>query len=374
MEQKIWSKNFVKAALFVAALILVVVYFSQVTHTVSTLWRIVFPLVLGSVIAYILQIPIGFLEVHFFPHTKKKWVREIRKPACLVLCLLLIVLLMVVVANLVLPQVIATLTALAKLIPGYVDQIGQWALVHQEKWPVVEKWLNESELDWESMSGSIMSYATQGINGLVSSSVGLITSLTSGIFNLVVALAFAIYLLISKERLSSQIKLLQQAYIKKQTAKRIKTVLTVANESFSSFIVGQCTEALVLGTLCTLGMLIFKFPYALSVGVFTGVTSLIPVFGAYLGAAVGILLILPVDPAKALLFIVFIIILQQLEGNIIYPKIVGTSIGLPGIWVFVAVIMGGGLLGIVGMLLGVPIAATMYKLLRMATMRRLESR
>jgi predicted PurR-regulated permease PerM len=185
-----------------------------------------------------------------------------------------------------------------------------------------------------------------------------------------VGLAFSAYLLSSKERLLTQAKKLQKAFMKPSTAARLNTVLTAANESFTSFITGQCTEAVILGALCILGMLIFGFPYATSIGIFVGVTSLIPVLGAYLGAAVGVLLIFQADPAKALLFIVFIIVLQQLEGNLIYPKVMGTSIGLPGLWVFAAVIIGGGLGGIVGMLFGVPVAATIYRLVRTAANER----
>ena len=204
----------------------------------------------------------------------------------------------------------------------------------------------------------------------MTSSLNVITGLTSGLFDLVVGLAFSAYLLSSKERLLTQAKKLQKAFMKPSTAARLNTVLTAAHESFTSFITGQCTEAVILGALCILGMLIFGFPYATSIGIFVGVTSLIPVLGAYLGAAVGVLLIFQADPAKALLFIVFIIVLQQLEGNLIYPKVMGTSIGLPGLWVFAAVIIGGGLGGIVGMLFGVPVAATIYRLVRTAANER----
>ena len=165
----------------------------------------------------------------------------------------------------------------------------------------------------------------------------------------------------------------RRAYVKEDTIIRLRNIYRTADETFSSFIIGQCTEAVILGTLCTVGMLLLRFPYAPMIGAFIGATALIPIVGAYLGAAVGAFMILTVDPLKALLFIIFIVVLQQLEGNLIYPKVVGSSIGLPGIWVLAAVTVGGGLGGIGGMLLGVPVAATVYKLIRNDVNRRNQS-
>ncbi|RCX10532.1 putative PurR-regulated permease PerM [Anaerobacterium chartisolvens] len=374
MENKLWEKRVIKGVLLVTALILLIVYFGQAMQALRSLWGIVSPLFLGFIIAYIINIPMKFLEKHFFPNTKKKWINKIRKPICLLLSFILIILAIAAVIDLVLPKVIDTLRTLAATLPDYFEQIKQWVDSREDQWPTVADWLNKSNFNWDSILSSTMVYATKGINGIVGSSLSLITMLTSGIFNLLITLAFSVYLLLGKEKLLKQANRLQSAFIKKEISMKLNTMLSVANESFSSFIVGQFTEALVLGTLCILGMWIFGLPYATSVGVFVGVTSLIPILGAYLGAAVGVLLILPIDPVKALLFIVFISVLQQLEGNLIYPKVVGTSIGLPGVWVFAAVVIGGGFYGIVGMLFGVPVAATAYKLLRMATDNRMRDK
>ena len=203
-----------------------------------------------------------------------------------------------------------------------------------------------------------------GIGSIVNSTISVVGSVVGGVINFFIGLIFGVYILVGKERLSSQAKRILRAYLKERNVERIRKVIKTADETFSSFIVGQCTEAVILGTLCAVGMLIFDFPYAVMIGSFIGVTALIPIVGAYLGASVGAFMIVTVDPLKALLFIVFIIVLQQLEGNLIYPRVVGSSIGLPGIWVLAAVTVGGGLLGIGGMLLGVPLAATVYKLIR----------
>ena len=197
----------------------------------------------------------------------------------------------------------------------------------------------------------------------MNSTFSIVGSVFGVVFNFVVALIFAIYILSSKEKLGGQAKRIVHAYVKPKWIAVGKRVLTTADSTFSSFIVGQVTEAVILGSLCTVCMLIFRFPYAPMIGAFTGVTALIPVVGAYLGAAVGAFMILTQDPLKAVLFLIFIVVLQQVEGNLIYPKVVGGSIGLPGMWVLAAVTVGGGLLGVPGMLLGVPAAATLYKLL-----------
>lgn len=371
MESKSKDTTFVKRALLLAGLVLVIVYFGQVVQALKTAYGILLPLVLGFMIAYVVNILMRFLERHYFLKAEQSWIHKTKRPVCLLLSYVLILLILVAVITLVLPKVVDTIRALSAVLPEYWEQIRRWFGDHQEQWSFVNEWLSGDSFSWDSIADRIQSSAPQSISGILASSFNLLSGFTSGLLNLIVGLAFSAYLLASKERLLAQIKRLQKAFMRPETAKRLNTVLSVANESFSSFITGQCTEAVILGALCILGMLIFGFPYATSVGIFIGVTSLIPILGAYLGAAVGVLLIFQVDPTKALLFIVFIIVLQQLEGNLIYPRVMGTSIGLPGIWVFAAVMIGGGLGGIVGMLFGVPVAATLYKLVQKAANDRL---
>ena len=343
---------------------------TMVYLTSSAIYSIFLPLLLGFVIAYVVNILMRFLERHYFPHSGKPWVIKTKRPVCLLLSYILILLILAAVITLVLPKVVDTIRALSLVLPEYWEQIRKWIGEHQDQLSFLSEWVDRDSLSWDSMADSIKASAPQRISGILSSSISLISGMTSGLFNLVVGLAFSAYLLAGKEKLLAQAKKLQKAFLKPRTAARLNTVLAAANESFTSFITGQCTEAVILGALCILGMLIFGFPHATSIGIFIGVTSLIPILGAYLGAAVGVLLIFQADPKQALLFIVFIIVLQQLEGNLIYPRVMGTSIGLPGLWVFAAVIIGGGLGGIVGMLFGVPVAATIYKLIRTAANER----
>ncbi|NLV21820.1 MAG: AI-2E family transporter, partial [Syntrophomonadaceae bacterium] len=198
-----------------------------------------------------------------------------------------------------------------------------------------------------------------------------IGSVFSKIVTFILALIFSIYILFEKENLKVRFDKLFKAYMSKDRREKFYKDLRLTSRVFSDYIIGQCKEALILGGLCAIGMWIFGFPYALSVGSVIGLTALIPIIGAYIGAAIGFFLIVIVDPVQALLFIVFIVVLQQIEGNLIYPKVVGNSIGLPGIWVLAAITVGGGLMGIAGVLLGVPVAATIYKLLGQAVNARL---
>ncbi|HHW72725.1 MAG TPA: AI-2E family transporter [Firmicutes bacterium] len=362
--------QFVKRAILLAGLVLVIVYFNQVLKAAKSVYDIVLPLVLGFIIAYVVNILMRFLERHYFPKAEKPWIARTRRPVCLLLSYVLILLILAAVITLVLPKVVDTIKALSAVLPGYWERISQWVDDHKDQWSFVSEWMDKDALSWDSITDNIKSNAPQSLRGIFTSSLTVISGLTSGLFDLVVGLAFSAYLLASKERLLAQAEKLQKAFLPPSTAARFNTILAAANESFASFITGQCTEAVILGALCIAGMLIFGFPYATSIGIFVGVTSLIPILGAYLGAAVGVLLIFQADPAKALLFVVFIIVLQQLEGNLIYPRVMGTSLGLPGLWVFAAVVIGGGLGGIVGMLFGVPTAATIYKLVRAAADER----
>ena len=208
-----------------------------------------------------------------------------------------------------------------------------------------------------------------GVGGAVDSIMTAVTSFASVVVNVVIGLIFSIYVLLDKEGLGRRCRTLISTYLSK-AADKIFYVVDVLDESFHSFIVGQCIEAVVLGSLCIVGMWLFRFPYAVMIGVFIGFTALIPIAGAYIGAAVGAIMILTVSPLQAVQFLIFIVILQQLEGNLIYPKVVGQSIGLPGIWVLTAITVGGGVLGVGGMLLAVPLFASAYRLIREDIARR----
>ena len=212
--------------------------------------------------------------------------------------------------------------------------------------------------------------ATAALLLLLKYSDALLGALGGTVMQSFIALIFALYLLAGKDRLNRQFHALADTYLPERFTRRLWYVLVTAHDTFTRFFVGQFTEAIIIGVLCTLGMALFRLPYATMIGTLVGATALLPVVGAYLGAGIGAFMILTVNPLQALVFLIFIAVLQQLEGNLIYPRVVGTSIGLPGIWVLAAVTVGGGIGGIAGMLLAVPVTATFYRLLRTDVQRR----
>jgi len=247
-------------------------------------------------------------------------------------------------------------------IPGAVSKAVSWLEANAA---IPEEMLSSLQnIDWKSRIEQIISLLTTGVGSVMGTAVNVVSSVFSGIVTALFALIFSIYLLTGKEKLGSQFDRLMRRYMKDKLYNRSKYVLSVLNDCFHKYIVGQCTEALILGALCTAGMLLLGIPYATMTGAVISFTALIPVAGGYIGAAIGAFMILTVSPIQALIFLIFIVVLQQLEGNLIYPRVVGSSMGLPAIWVLAAVTIGGGVMGILGMLIGVPLAAALYRLLR----------
>lgn len=366
------QKNIFKYGSIVVLVLALMVYPVQIYNIFLNLLGIIMPLILGGVLAYALNILVVRLENHFFPNTKMKWLQNSRRGIVILITLIIVILVMTGVFRLVLPQFISALTDFFKSIPAFVTDISNFAEKINSHSEISDQ-LNTINVNWSSVQAKVMKFLTSGASGLFGSTFKIVTGVAKGLFNFILAFTFAIYILATKEKLTAQVKKAGRAFIKEKHRQKIQYIFDITNKMFSSFIVGQVTEAIILGTLCALGMLLFKFPYALPVGAFVGITSLVPIFGAWAGGAVGFLLIAVDSPLQAVLFVIFIIVLQQLESNLIYPRVVGTSIGLPGIWVLAAITVGGGLGGIVGMLLGVPVAATIYQLFKNEANRRLEN-
>ena len=221
-----------------------------------------------------------------------------------------------------------------------------------------------SSIDWQSKLSQIFTVLSSGAGDMVGAVAGVVSSVFSGVVTAFLSIIFAIYLLMGKETLGRQVDRLMHRYMRKTWYEKTMYVVEILNDCFHRYIVGQCTEAVILGLLCALGMWIFRLPYSAMIGSLIAFTALIPVAGAYIGGGLGAFMIFTVSPIKALIFVVFLVILQQLEGNIIYPRVVGSAMGLPGIWVLAAVTVGGGIMGIGGMLIGVPVAAAAYRLLK----------
>lgn len=344
-------------------LFLVIRYWSVLEGVVALGVDAAQPLILGCIMAYVINILMNFYERWYDRLFRVEVARKIKRIVCMVFAFLSLICIVALVINLVLPELINCIASFIGMIPAAVDWlvdfIGEEQLMNY--FPMLkEGW------DWGSLSTQIedmIKSLMNNVGGAVGSIVTAVTNMFSLVITTVIGLIFSLYLLLDKERLGAQGKRMIRVYLP-QKAEKIFYVLHVFNDSFHRFIVGQCTEAVVLGVLCIIGMWIFRFPYAVMIGAFIGFTALIPIAGAYIGAAVGAVMMLTTSPILALEFLVFIIILQQIEGNLIYPRVVGSSIGLPGIWVLIAITVGGGVLGIGGMLLAVPLAAALYRLIR----------
>lgn len=346
-----------------ALLILGIRYFDVLISALGKLWSVVLPLLVGAAIAFTLNIPMKKLEKHYFPNSDNKYIRKSRRPVCLLLSVILILLAAAFIIRLVIPELINAFSLIIREVIAYLQMGQEWLTENSEAFPSFINQFIGQEVDIRETVQRLMNIVLQGVSGILGSAVSVFGSLAGIAMDTVFAVIFALYLLFGKEKLLSQLKRLCRRYLGPVVTLRIGYVLRIFNVKFQNFIIGQCVEALILGVLCTIGMLVFRFPYALMVGATISATALIPILGAYLGAAIGAFMIFTESPLRALGFLVFIVVLQQLEGNLIYPKTVGSSIGLPGIWVIAAVTIGGGLAGIPGMLVGVPLAAAIYQMI-----------
>jgi predicted PurR-regulated permease PerM len=372
MEQRKRDRIVVRYLIMAAAVVLGIRYFEEILSGIGFAWHLAFPLIQGAVIAYVLNLVLKVVERFYFPNSTNRAVKKTKRAVCILISLLLIAAALVFIFQMVIPELISAFGVIGQGLPAFFENVKDFILKNSEQFPEVQIWVEEQvqALNWADLTRNLFNYVTSGLSNLVSSTIYFLTVVFGGVIQFCLSLIFAIYILANKEKLASQGNRILKAYLKETTVSRIQYVLGTAHTVFSNFIGGQCTEAVILGSLCAAGMWIFRFPYAPMVGAFVGVTALIPIVGAYLGAAVGAFMIVTVDPLQALFFVVFLVILQQLEGNLIYPRVMGASIGLPGMWVLAAVTVGGGLGGIVGMLLSVPAAATLYRLLKTDVAKR----
>ena len=364
-----------RLALGILTLVLIVLflkYSDSVMGTLADLTGIIKPLAIGCAIAYILNILVTRIERLPFFREPGAPLYRVRRPISILCSIGLIIAAIALIILLVIPQLADAIGVLVKEIPSAVSQFIAWLSAHDQDWPQLQKFLNSLDMDWPHLLQQAAARITSGLSDIFSSTIYILGSIGSLIINFVVAVIFSIYILAGRERLFHQFQTLAKTYLQEKWYHRLDVVISTAHDTFTRFIIGQCTEAVILGALCTIGMSIFRFPYASMIGTLIGATALLPVVGAYLGAFVGAFMISTVNPIQALGFLVFIVVLQQLEGNLIYPRVVGSSVGLPGIWVLAAVTIGGGLNGVVGMLLAVPITATVYKLLQRDVRRRQE--
>ena len=368
------DKKEINRYIFISMLAIIVCFivkhFELFGNLFGILLNAVYPLILGGAIAYVFNIVLAWFERHFFPKTKEGIIGYIRRPLCLLFSFIVVIAIIILVLKIVIPEIIAALALITSKVPPLFNQATDYLLLKLQEYPDIQveaqnllDQFDITSINWESIINKVVNVLKTGALGIIKSSVGIISTVTGAITTFVVAVIFSIYILLRKDKLLTDTKRMLSAYASDKTNNRLRKFFSTAHDTFQSFFIGQFVEAIILGSLCFIGMSIMKLPYAGMSGVLVGVTALIPIVGAFIGAGVSAFIIATENPMQALIFIIFLVILQQLEGNIIYPKVVGESVGLPGIWVLAAVTVGGGLYGIIGMLLGVPLAATIYKLL-----------
>lgn len=359
---KIEWKTCFRIGVTIFLLYLAVFYWKSAAGLAAALLGAASPLLIGCVIAYLLNILMSFYERHYSARLTGQTAARICRPVCMTAAFVTLVVIVALILGLVVPQLSSCVQLIVASLPNTMRNLTS-GLERLNLLP--EDMANLlSAIDWQSKIGQFISGLTSGLGNVMDMVIGTISAVFSGVVTALLGVIFAIYVLAGKETLGLQCDRTMRRYLKPAWYEKVKYLLTVLNDCFHRYIVGQCTEAVILGLLCMLGMLLLRLPYAAMIGALVGFTALIPVAGAYIGAGVGAFMILTVSPVKAVIFLVFIVVLQQLEGNLIYPRVVGSSMGLPAIWVLAAVTVGGGMMGIFGMLLGVPLAATAYRLLR----------
>ena len=355
---------------YIALVIFALVNFSKIFAFLGKVISIFSPFLLGIILAFVLNVLNNFIEKKIFGKIKpsKIW-NKIKRPLCITLSLILVFLTIFFVMNLLIPQLKNSASLFTDTLPAYKEDI----IGILNKFDVDESTVNKVGEYLDNFGKVITDYIKGNSKDVITVTTEVATSVINIISKGIITLVFAIYMIAQKETLSRQINKVMRVYLKPKTINKINTIGTLANKTFSNFVTGQCLEALIFGSLVFVGMLIFRFPYASTIGVLLGFTALIPIFGAFIGTAIGFILIMMVSPVKAILFVVFIIVLQQIEGNLIYPRVVGKSIGLPGMWVLLSVTVGGSIGGILGMLIATPLCSLLYALFTKMVNDRLKS-
>lgn len=358
----------IKGLILFTIVVLVALWkYSLVLGALGFVLKILFPFLLGGAIAFILNVPMHFLENKLFYNKRiegRKWSQKLARPLSLTLTILIVLGVIMLVIFVVVPKLGSTIMSLGMNIQNFLPKVqyGVEELFNNNQ--EIVSWINDVTIDWQKVLDSIMAFFKNGAGSVLDSTFSVAKSIVSGMTTFIIAFVFACYVLLQKERLNIQIRKIMYAYLKKEYVEKILDVCSLTYKTFSSFLTGQCVEAVILGTMFAVVMTVLRIPYALLVGVLIAFTALIPIFGAFIGLFVGAFLILIEAPVKALIFIVMFFILQQIEGNLIYPKVVGNSVGLPSIWVLAAVSIGGSLMGIVGMLIFIPVVSVIYTLFR----------
>ncbi len=368
----------IRGLIVFAALVIACLWKYDVVFGVLTfVFHIVFPFILGGAIAFVLNVPMNFVQRHLFDEERikgKKYMQKAARPVSMLAVVFGVLGIVAVVMFVLIPQLGATFANLGASIQEFIPEVQDWAqeIFHNNQ--DVMEWVNSLEFDWNKIMETGMDFFKNGAGSVLDSTITAAKSIVSGITTFFIAFVFAIYILLQKEKLGLQAKKVLFAFVRRGRAEVALEVLSLTYNTFSSFLTGQCVEAVILGSMFVAAMTVLRLPYALLVGIVIAFTALIPIFGAFVGCAVGVFMIFIEDPFKALIFVVMFLVLQQVEGNLIYPHVVGNSVGLPSIWVLAAVSVGGSLMGVVGMLIFIPVVSVAYALFREVVYLKLKQR
>lgn len=367
-------KNNILLATYIVVLAYVLLNLNTVGNAIGTVISIIKPFIISIFVAFVLNLPMKFFEekvlTKLFKKNKKVNLEKIKRPLALILTLVSVFGVIIGLIIFVIPQLVSSGSTLINNIPGYATQLQIFMTENFKNQEVFDAVYNKALSMGQDILKLVGNMATSFAGQLITITLGL----TSTIVNFTLAFITAIYILLSKEKLSFQLKKILYAYFKKERVDRILKVGKLTNYKFSKFVTGQCIEACILGGLCFIGMTIFGMPYPLLISIIIGVTALIPIFGAFIGIIPGVFIIFMVNPVTALWFVVLVLVIQQIEGNFIYPFVVGNSIGLSALWVLFAITVGGNSFGVMGMLLGLPLFGVLYTLFAESTNRKLEER
>lgn len=367
------KKAIIELIIFTVVIIFAFVNIEALWSFITYIIKIFMPFIIGVMIAFVLNVLLNVVENKLFKKLNEKngkvW-KKIKRPTSLITTFIIIIALIAFILGLLIPQLQNTATIFTENFDSYKKE----SIKILDKIGIDDKDIKVLNKNIEKIKGEVTSYVGDNKQEIVQTTFGVASSVVGTITSLVLGIVFAIYILLKKEDLARQSRKVLKAYLPEKKEKRIREIANLSNKTFGNFISGQCLEALIIGVLCFIGMFILQIPYASTISVLVGFTALIPVFGAFIGTVIGAFLILMVDPTKAIIFIIFILILQQLEGNLIYPKVVGKSVGLPGIWVMVAVTVGASIAGVLGMLLSVPICSVLYSILKTDVNNRIDQK
>ncbi|MBP1756015.1 MAG: putative permease [Firmicutes bacterium] len=374
------NKNNIKKILGIATFVILLYvglqHLNIVIGALAFCFNLIFPFLLGAAIAFVINVPMRAIENRLFAKGKRNGatMMKLKRPISLMITLVIVIGIIMMVSLLVVPNIFSTIVSLGDYLPDFFSRMEGDYLRLVYRFPILKDYLNIDNLNWQSFFRNLYNFILNSGADMVRSTFNVAGSIFGGVIDFFLGFIFSIYILAQKEKLGQQVRKLLYAYLSEKAADRVVSIATLAEGTFSRFLSGQCLEAVILGLLFFIVMTIFRIPYALIISITISFTALIPIFGAFIGCLIGALLILIVNPITALVFIVIFIVLQQIEGNFIYPHVVGGSVGLPSMWVLVAVTIGGSTFGIAGMLIFIPMTSVLYTLLRSAMYRRLKLR